>query len=1220
MDIIKSLVIMSSQPNIARLLKEAQEYDPDMRYMAANDLCNEWLKENSSIESTVEKQILTIFLKQLDDQSVDVQGNAVRCIKKIVGKIQESQLGEVIDKLMDLILNGKSEFRDIYATCLKGIIGEAPDAASMIFSNVLLPKALQGVEMRGSEAQEESLDILGDLLRRFGATLHVQDPSRLIRPAMSVITDARMSLRKKSTQCIGAISIILPQKQLYTLVEDLISRIQKATAKKDKFTYIQAINSISRNVGYKLASHLPKIIPMFFPFCNVRNLDITSSEVDMDHDIIELCLTTFENFLKRCPRDIVNFIPDIFQLAMGLISYDPNYSYGEEVMEEEGWGSDDDDAFSDVAQDDSSWKVRRSAVHVLEAVIKSRPETLSSMYVNLVDKLVERFVEREENVKLSIFSTFSALIKSIIVGESSSSSSQDDMAPPSLVRMRSSAMVLHDQVPGIIDGVLKELGSKSMKTRQGITTFLLDMSLSLPDKLVEQLPRLLPEILKNLADKANVNIRFETLVMIKRLLRSTARPEIIEESGTHLLPHIQEAIRDDYFKITAEGLRLAASFSRALPRNPNYVTSLFPLVFDRLNRVDIDQEVKLAAINSATAIIIASSPALRPADISRAIDILSERIKNEGTRLVCLKSFLRIASTPTQVEISAATLTSLIAELVSQLHRQSRALKLTTLETLVAILKKYNLPAPKHLELIDELKTFVKDDDLHLAQHALDSIGLIVKKERSVTRNSLLATVDMMRQLARSTVLQGATLSKLCEAYSVIAKANISNLDVQFLTNHLAEEMDSLHRSSLTGLAKCCASVALAATPQFRDSYLQRCVEKLNAGTVASQHSALCIGEIGRHIDLSGRQNITQGLIRLFDHPNEDTKISAATSLGSLAIGNLTAFLPVIFQNFSVQTHRYLLLISLKEVITQHSEQMGAYIQTTLPLLLEYCENTEESVRMLVSECFGKLFVACPHEIGGSLVEKLVRGSALAKATVASSIKVAASAKEGAADAIQITLEPLIALLRDGDLNVKKAAFTSLNSVSHNLPNLIKHYVPDVLERALVESKVNPALIRVVDLGPFTHKVDDGIPLRKAAYSLMETFQELIPEKVEPNQLAAALVTGLDDPSDEVQMICHQILCKLSSWSGGAVLGALDALVDPLTRTVEKQVKSLSAKQEVERSTDVLRSVLRAIEMVNCILDSDTNTKFQEFYASIQRNPEVDPVLKAIKGQRDNVL
>ena len=51
---------------------------------------------------------------------------------------------------------------------------------------------------------------------------------------------------------------------------------------------------------------------------------------------------------------------------------------------------------------------------------------------------------------------------------------------------------------------------------------------------------------------------------------------------------------------------------------------------------------------------------------------------------------------------------------------------------------------------------------------------------------------------------------------------------------------------------------------------------------------------------------------------------------------------------------------------------------------------------------------------------------------------------------------------------------------------------------------------------------------------------------MEPNALAENLIQGLEDMSDEVQMICHQVLSKLSDWAGGAVLGALDAIVDSL--------------------------------------------------------------------------
>ena len=102
-------------------------------------------------------------------------------------------------------------------------------------------------------------------------------------------------------------------------------------------------------------------------------------------------------------------------LVLKLSSYDPNYSYVEENEEEDDWGSDDNDSDYGNPADDSSWKIRRAALNVLDAVIKSRPEILSNYYTVIVETLLTRFKEREENVKLDVFKTFSTLIKSILI-------------------------------------------------------------------------------------------------------------------------------------------------------------------------------------------------------------------------------------------------------------------------------------------------------------------------------------------------------------------------------------------------------------------------------------------------------------------------------------------------------------------------------------------------------------------------------------------------------------------------------------------------------------------------------------------------------------------------------------------------------------------------------------------------------------------------------------
>lgn len=80
-------------------------------------------------------------------------------------------------------------------------------------------------------------------------------------------------------------------------------------------------------MGYKLSTYLSEIFSLLHPKCSVRNLSLDSPDIDTDHEIIELALTTYENLVRKCPKDVTNFIPDLVSIMMELIQYDPNYTY-----------------------------------------------------------------------------------------------------------------------------------------------------------------------------------------------------------------------------------------------------------------------------------------------------------------------------------------------------------------------------------------------------------------------------------------------------------------------------------------------------------------------------------------------------------------------------------------------------------------------------------------------------------------------------------------------------------------------------------------------------------------------------------------------------------------------------------------------------------------------------------------------------------------------------
>ncbi len=70
-----------------------------------------------------------------------------------------------------------------------------------------------------------------------------------------------------------------------------------------------------------------------------------------------------------------------------------------------------DDDFSD--DDDTSWKVRRSAAKCLVAIINNYADLLNSLYPKVSPLLVARFKEREENVKIDVFHAFIELLHQV---------------------------------------------------------------------------------------------------------------------------------------------------------------------------------------------------------------------------------------------------------------------------------------------------------------------------------------------------------------------------------------------------------------------------------------------------------------------------------------------------------------------------------------------------------------------------------------------------------------------------------------------------------------------------------------------------------------------------------------------------------------------------------------------------------------------------------------
>lgn len=1201
---------------ITGILEKMTGKDKDYRYMATSDLLNELNKEGFKLDADLEMKLSNIVLQQLDDAAGDVSGLAVKCLAPLVKKVREQQVVEMTNKLCDKLLNGKDQHRDIASIALKTIISEVP--SSSVAQSILVsisPQLIKGVTGPGmsTEIKCECLDILCDILHKYG-NLMASDHELILGALLPLLSSNQASVRKKTVSCIASLASSLSDDLLAKATVEVVRLLKnKGTKPEMTRTNIQMIGALSRAVGYRFGPHLGDTVPVLINYC--------TSASENDEELREYGFQALESFLLRCPRDISSYCDAILHLTLEYLSYDPNFTDNmEEDTDDESHEEEEDDESANEYTDDEdiSWKVRRAAAKCLDALIVSRPELLSKLYDEACPKLIERFKEREENVKMDVFNTFIELLRQT----GNVTKGQID------INETSPRWLLKQEVPKIVRSITKQLREKSIKTKVGAFSVLKELVVVLPDCLADHIGSLIPGIEKALCDKsATSNLKIEALVFTRLVLASHS-PSVFHPYIKALSSPVLSAVGERYYKVTAEALRVCGNLVRVVRPNIEgygfdfkpYVHPIYNAIMSRLTNQDQDQEVKECAISCMGLVVSTFGDNLR-AELPACLPVLVDRMGNEITRLTAVKAFAVIAASSLRIDLSCV-LEHVIAELTAFLRKANRALRQATLETLNSLIVAYSdkIGSAAYEVIIVELSTLISDTDLHMTALALELGCTLMADKRSIPNVGLTVRNKVLPQaltLIRSSLLQGQALSALQRFFAALVySANTSFdalLDSLLSTAKPSPQSGGVAKQALFSIAQCVAAVlCLAAGDQKCSPTVKMLTDILkddSSTNSAKQHLALlCLGEIGRRKDLSSHAHIENIVIESFQSPFEEIKSAASYALGNIAVGNLSKYLPFILDQIdNQQKKQYLLLHSLKEVIVRQSvdkaEFQDSSVEKILNLLFNHCESEEEGVRNVVAECLGKIALIEPAKLIPALKDRTNSQAAFTRATVVIAVKYSIVERpEKIDEIIYPEISSFLTLIKDHDRHVRRAAVLALSTAAHNKPNLIKGLLPELLPLLYDQTIVKKELIRTVDLGPFKHIVDDGLELRKAAFECVDTLLDSCLDQVNPSSfIVPYLKSGLDDHYD-VKMPCHLILSKLADKCPSAVLAVLDSLVDPLQKTINFRPKQDAVKQEVDRNEDMIRSALRAIASLNRISGGDCSHKFKNLMSEIGKS------------------
>jgi cullin-associated NEDD8-dissociated protein 1 len=661
-------------------------------------------------------------------------------------------------------------------------------------------------------------------------------------------------------------------------------------------------------------------------------------------------------------------------------------------------------------------------------------------------------------------------------------------------------------------------------------------------------------------------------------------------------------------------LRVLSEFVRAVRPEKSehnfrpFVKDIYNACVQQLKAQDIDQEVKECAITSIGIILSTLGDELT-AELPAALALLLERLKNEITRLFAVKAISRIATSRLNVDISPI-LADTIKELASFLRKSNRQLKQTSLQALDDVIRKYGTnKAARDLfpTVLAEVSPLISDADLHLSHLSLQLCVSILKVHPESAGPIVEKILPQAQVLLRSSLLQGLALESLLAVYAELTTINTKQASfdslLESLTSIVSKKGEALSKQSFSSVAQALAAITLNAPTDKRAQTVERFIKDVSAGKDDQLRllALLSLGEIGRRTD-TNNTSLLNVVTASFESPSEEIKQAASFALGNISVGNLTKYLPFVLNEIKTQPKRqYLLLHSLREIIVREAATgtgasvLSPHLTPILSLLFENCESEEEGTRNVVAECLGKLALICPEQLIPLLKERVSSTSAYSRSTVITALKFTILEQPQPIDALlQPAMPTFLQLLKDTDLNVRRVTLLTLNYAAHNKPALIRDTLPNYLPTLYSESKVKPELIREVDLGPFKHKVDDGLEIRKAAYECMYTLLDTCIDRVELSTFITNLNDGLKDNVD-IKLLCHLMLIRLAQYAPVALVEGLPQLIESLRTTVTTKVPEGAVKQQVERNEEMIRSALRAVAAAARIPNVEGVTKFDEF-------------------------
>ena len=167
---------------------------------------------------------------------------------------------------------------------------------------------------------------------------------------------------------------------------------------------------------------------------------------------------------------------------------------------------------------------------------------------------------------------------------------------------------------------------------------------------------------------------------------------------------------------------------------------------------------------------------------------------------------------------------------------------------------------------------------------------------------------------------------------------------------------------------------------------------------------------------------------------------------------------------------------------------------------------------------------------------------------------------------------------------------------------------------------VRPELVREVQMGPFKHKVDDGLEIRKSAYEMLYSLLDTPSSRQRLDIVAFydRIVAGIAD-EHEIKILCCLVLSKLLVLEPVESARRMDSLAQQFRLVLAFKPKENAVKQELERLAEQNRAVVKISVAFSKALGAEESKGWKDYFEWVKKDfaPLVKSAEEDLKESRE---